>query len=756
MHKTKQIWYLSSIVLLLCGMYTPLFAQDTTPTPALDNIPKDVKVGLILSGGGAKGLAHIGALKIIEKAGVRIDYIGGTSMGAIVGALYASGYKAHQLDSLFKAVDFNKLIQDNIPRHAKTFYEREDSEKYAVTLPFDHFKIGLPIGLSKGQNFYNRFTRLTSHVSMIKDFSKLPIPFFCMATNIETGKQVLLDHGYLPEAVSASSALPSIFSPVEIDGILLTDGGVANNYPVEEIRNKGVEIVIGVDVQDSLLPRKRINSVTNIMLQISNFKTIKAMKTKRPKTDVYIKPEIGDYSLISFDDTEKIIYKGEKAAFQNISKLTAIAKQQSKSSAPKRVPTISDTLHINSLSISGNSRYTRSYIKGKLKLKTPKTTTYNKLYEGINNLAATGNFDRISHRLLNNDQKLTVHVKEGKNKMLLRFAMHYDDLYKTAALLNVTKKNLFLNNDVLSFDAILGDNIRYNLEYYIDKGFYWSIGIKNQLTRFTKGIDYAFFRETNNLPNIAINTIDIDYMDINLDVYGETLLKQTLSFGLGASYKRLRIISETIGMDRNLLPRTVFDNSDYWGTLAYLKLDSYDNKYFPTEGFLLNSEFRSYLFSSDFTDTFDEFSILKAQFGYATKITKNIAMNIELDAGTKIGNTTLPSLDFFLGGFGAQMVNNFTPFYGYDFWSITGDSFAKAALTFDYEIFKNNHINATANIANVGSKLYSTGRWFESPEYSGYALGYGLDTFAGPLQIKYSYTPDLGESNWYFSIGFWF
>ncbi|MGB3776163.1 MAG: patatin-like phospholipase family protein, partial [Leeuwenhoekiella sp.] len=123
-------------------------------------IPKneDLKIGLVLSGGGAKGLAHIGVLKEIEKAGIKIDYIGGTSMGAIIGALYASGYNAEQLDSLFTAVNFSQLIQDALPRSSRSFYEREDIEKYAVTLPFNNFKISLPSAISKGQNIYNLFT----------------------------------------------------------------------------------------------------------------------------------------------------------------------------------------------------------------------------------------------------------------------------------------------------------------------------------------------------------------------------------------------------------------------------------------------------------------------------------------------------------------------------------------------------------------------------------------------------------------------
>ncbi len=224
-----------------------LFYVWRTQAQAIIN-QTDKKIGLVLSGGGAKGLAHIGALKVIEEAGVKIDYIGGTSMGAIVGALYASGYTADQLDSIFRATDFTNLIQDNLPRSAKTFYEKEDSERYALTLPFDGFKVSVPPAYSGGQNIYNELVRILYHVKDIDDFSQLPIPFVCIATDIETGKEVILNSGYLPEAVMASGALPSLFEPAIIDDKVLIDGGVVNNYPIEKVREMGADIIIGVDI----------------------------------------------------------------------------------------------------------------------------------------------------------------------------------------------------------------------------------------------------------------------------------------------------------------------------------------------------------------------------------------------------------------------------------------------------------------------------------------------------------------------------
>ena len=251
-------------------------------------------------------------------------------MGAIIGSLYASGYSGKQIDSIFKKVDFDDIINDHLPRSAKTFYERENSEKYAATLPFKDFKLSLPSALSRGQNTFNLLSKLTLHINDINDFSKLPIPFFCIATNIETGEEVILDKGNLAQSVRASSAFPSLFEPVIINDKLLIDGGVVNNYPVELLKEKGVDIIIGVDVQAGLLDRKDLSSATNVLLQINNFRTIKEMKNKATKTDIYIRPNTEDFTVISFNAGQKIIDNGKEAAILKSKPIKELASKQKK------------------------------------------------------------------------------------------------------------------------------------------------------------------------------------------------------------------------------------------------------------------------------------------------------------------------------------------------------------------------------------------------------------------------------------------
>ncbi len=721
------------------------------------NEERDAKVGLVLSGGGAKGLAHIGVLKTIDSLGIRIDYIAGTSMGAIIGALYASGYSGKQLDSIFNELDFENVISDYLPRASKTFYERENSERHAITLPFNNFKVTLPSAISRGQNVFNLLSRLTLHVSDIEDFKELPIPFFCMATNIETGQPVILERGNLSQAIAASGAFPSLFQPVIIDDQILIDGGVTNNYPLDELRDKGMDIIIGVDVQDGLANRDNLKSAPEILLQINNYRTINDMKIKSAKTDVYIKPDIEDFSVISFDFGKQIIKNGERAAFKKVFYLKDIAdKQKDKARTPSRI-ILKDSITINAINIVGNEKFSRSYILGKLKIKGNGAISHQDFNAGINNLASTNNFDMFSYRFIPREDgyDLNAVLTENQINTYLKFGVHYDDLYKSAALINITQKHLLFDSDVTSLDVILGDNVRYNFEYYIDKGFYWSVGVRSRYNLFSKNINAETVLEPSLIASSGINKIGIELSDFTNQFYVQTLFQKDFSLSLGAEHKRLNIISETIINNSNE-QETVFEKSDFLGVFGTLKYDSYNNKYFPSRGFYFNGDFHWYLSSSDYNNNFKPFSYGKADLGYAFEVSDAFSINLESQGGFKVGDNQNQSLDYVLGGYGNNFINNFVPFIGYDYLSIPGDSFVKGTIKFDYEIFKKNHINFVANYANVADNIFDSGEWITSPNFSGYGLGYSLETFIGPIEAKYTWSPETSESKWFFNLGFWF
>jgi NTE family protein len=718
------------------------FSQETLKRP---------KIGLVLSGGGAKGFAHIGVLKVLEEAGVKVDYIAGTSMGAVIGGLYASGYSATQIDSIFYNTDFDELLQDYIPRSSKSFYEKRNDQMYALTLPFDKLKIGVPIALSKGMYNYNLLSKLTHKVRHIRDFNKLTIPFLCIATDIEKGEQVILKEGYLAQAMLASSAFPSLFSPVEIDGKLLIDGGVVNNYPVEEIRKMGADIVIGVDVQDDLKDRNSLKDATRILVQITNLDMIKIMKDKQKLTDIYIKPQVSDYGVISFNEGQKIVKKGEEATFgvyQQLKKLadTTIVYKLNEVKVKK------DFLQVKSISINKLDNYTRAYVLGKLRFNNGKKITYEDLKTGINNINATQNFSRISYTLerKENEDELKLSLTENPTKTFLKFGLHYDGLYKSAVLANITQKKSLFKNDVASLDLGLGDNIRYNFDYYIDNGFYWSFGIKSRFNTFNKNVT-TDFRNGELLSQLGLNTINIDFSDLTNQVYLQTVFIQKFLIGAGIEHKLLRIKSDNLG---NINP--TFEKSSYLSVFGYMTYDSFDNKLFPKKGWMFNGDINSFLLSSDYTNEFNRFTIAKGEIGVVKSINKKLTVKVQSEIGFSIGEDSVPFFDFVLGGYGFNTVNNFKPFYGYDFLSIAGDSYFKSCFTLDYEFLKKNHFNFAANYANVQDGLFENGNWLSKPTYNGYAIGYALESIIGPIEIKYSWSPELNRGYAYFTVGFAF
>jgi len=718
---------------------------------------------------GAKGLAHIGALKVIEEAGVKIDYIGGTSMGAIVGGLYAAGYSATELDSIFRNTDFATLIQDNLPRGAKSFYEKEVSEKYALTLPFNKFRISFPPAYSGGQSIYNELVRVLYHVKDVSDFSKLSIPFLCIATDVETGEEVLLDRGYLPEAIMASGTLPSLFEPAAMGDRVLIDGGVVNNYPIEEVKNMGADIVIVVDVQQGLRNREALLSATEILLQINNYRTAVAMEEKSKMTDIYIKPEIGDYSVVDFNSGKQIIRNGEIAAKEKFDALKEISQQQNRKGKLIKYVVPKDTLIVKQLVLKGNENYTRGYVKGKLRFDLDKKITFEKLQQGISNLSATGNFKTIRYELLSNKDKegvdMVLELNENPNKTYIRLGAHFDDLYKTAALINITHKKFLFKDDVASLDFIFGDNLRYNFHYFVDKGSYWSFGINSRFNEFKQDIDFDVIRSNFDVTNgIGVNNIRLDVTDFTNQFYLQTVLKEEFAFRIGAEHKFIKYSTNTLGSSvpaeaqvaSGTAAKSVFEKSNFYSAFGQLILDTYDDKYFPSKGLYFNGDFHFYILSSDFNENFKEYSIAQARLGGAFSILDNLSMNIETEGGFKLGTSNVTTFDFVLGGYGTDLINNFIPFYGYDFLSIPGNSFVKAYGRLDYEFAQKHHLLFAANFANVDDDLFRLGEWFTEPNYSGYGVGYGWESFFGPVQIIYSWSPEIDDGNFFFSLGYWF
>jgi NTE family protein len=260
----------------------------------------------------------------------------------------------------------------------------------------------------------------------------------------------------------------------------------------------------------------------------------------------------------------------------------------------------------------------------------------------------------------------------------------------------------------------------------------------------------------NDSQNVSgLNKADAELQDQTNQIYLQTLFRKDFALSLGLEHKRLEIKSETFSLNSST-DEFIFEKTDYLSAFGNLKLDTYDNKYFPKRGVYFNGDAQTYFYASSFNSDFKNFSIVKADMGYAFSFSDKLAFNLQTSGGFKIGNNSTKTLDFALGGYGSNLINNFIPFLGYDFISLVGNSFVKASLSADYEIFKKNHITLEGNWANIDDNIFKTGEWLTLPDYRGYALGYAIDTFIGPIQVKYSYSPEQKKSVWFFNLGFWF
>ncbi|AUC85950.1 patatin [Polaribacter sp. ALD11] len=728
------------LIYLFLIFTTVIFSQNKQP-----------KVGLVLSGGGAKGFAHIGVLKAIDKAGIQIDYVGGTSMGAIIGGLYAAGYSANQIEEVILKTDFLTLIRDRLPRNSETFFEKEFGEKTVITLPVNKGKIGLPRAISKGQNVLNLLLELFDSVDGNQDFSKLPIPFFCIATDVENGSPVILESGSLPIALRASGSFPSLLNPVEVEGKLLVDGGIANNFPVSIMKDKGMDIVIGVDVEGKLFQKEKINSVVALLNQIMSYQMYRKSDEEIKKLDVYIHPEIFNYNVVDFDKKNEILEKGTVEAEKFAKVFEEIAAKQTVKKKRKTIKFSTERLLISSIGIQGASNYTRAYVLGKLNIKEGDSLSRADITKKIHLLSATRNYNRIEYNLIKKikgSYLLDFQLKESNENANLKLGVHYDLLYKSSVLANYNQKHLFKNNDLFSLNMILGDNLRYNLTYFVDNGFYISYGFRSRYNHFRSN---SKFNQVSGLPNVS--SINLSYSDLSNQVFFQTTFNRKFALGLGAEHKWLKASTETLASTTS--PETILDKSNYLSAFGYLKLDTYNKKYFATKGYFADLNFKWYVASSDYNNDFRMFSQAKGTLGFATTLADRFTFQMTSEAGFTLGSPTSNTFDFYLGGYNQNYINTFVSMYGYKFSDLSDNSFIKTQLDLRYRVGSSHYFSLIANYARLEDNVFRDINLFDNIK-SGYAVGYSYDSFLGPIELKYSWTPDHTEGYWLFNLGFWF
>lgn len=692
-------------------------------------IPKNPKIGLSLSGGGAKGFTHVGVLKVLDSLGVKIDYISGTSMGAIVGGLYASGYTGKDIEKIVMDTDFYSLITDPKTRQETSFFSKS-VDKYLFTVPLKNGKITLPSSISTGQRNVYLLKELLRNVSNIDDFSKLPIPFMCIATNIETGQMTVFEKGDLVSSIMASSAFPSLLEPVKIGDSIYVDGAMTVNFPSKPLKEKGIDIVIGVDLNQPLANRDNLNSVIAIMNQIIDISIKKETINQYKYTDINIKPDLTGITATSYDNKRQILDSGYVEALKYTDILNELPKRNFERVRSSINPIYSSVYKIDSLVVDNAKIYKANYIRGKMGLTLPSMQTYGSVNKMIDKLYATNNYKFINYDIIqeNNRNYLKLYVTEDEARHFLKFGLHYDEIFKTGLLLNYSAKRLLFRNSNLSLDVVVGDNPRYYFNYFIDNGYIPGFGL------YSSGMSF-------DLKNFDNNTID-SWKWFRNEVFIQSVWKDRFALGGGFSHDYFE--SERNGINDK--------TEKYMNPYVFLKSDTQNDKDFPTKGFYLNAEGKIIeLFNGDIEN---KPITIKADIKINFYISKLFTYRLNLFGGITIGEDNPSFYQYRIGGLFDQPIVNFKRFAGYQFASLADNNIFIASNDFQFRFDKNYFIVGNFSIAN----LFSSIKVEEAVKlnYSSIGLTAGYKSPFG--QIKLNVSKSLNKHKGIFSVilGHWF
>ena len=729
----KQIWFFISFLICISAS-----AQDRV-VEADVQLTGTPKIGLALSGGGAKGMAHVGVLRALEEHNVKIDYISGTSMGAVVGSMYALGYSVNQIEQYLLAVNWDALLNNELSRKHLSVLDRESSEKYLLSFDVLGDKIKAPDAFNKGQYMLKELSFLTFPAHGDTIFSNFPIPFLCITADLISGEEVVLEHGDLAEALRASVAMPSMFSPFKIKNKTYVDGGVRNNLPIAILKDKkNMDFVIASNVQGRLYTEEELNSILKILEQVSSFANKIGYQEQIDKADLMIKPAVTQYNITSYKYSDTII----KLGYHEAKKFAKVFEKLPKRETPLK-PQIDlrreEEIYISKIEVEGIDEVTARFVQSKMRLKKSGWYTPKKLDAGLDRLYGSNNFDYLHFSMLPTDSTYTLVVKvhEKESNMSLKLGIHYDDDFGLGILGNVTLRNALLPNSRFTFDVVLSENIRGKVTYVYDRGFIPALGVQFAFNRFGTRI------YENRQPITSLT-----YQDFSLNTFVSSTFSNNYNVGGGIKFENVSYLEDFIALGIGKF------NHNYIQYHAFLDFDALDRKYKPRKGFKLKAEFRTISRQKQGVEFYDPSSVIYAQYEHAFSFTSNFGMHATILAATTIGpNLDLP-YNIYLGGLGENYNNFIYPFLGYRYMELIGRNAVTLRADIYYEPFKNHFFTLKANIGKLEPSV--DGLFNSNILLDGYGISYGYNSLFGPLEFTIIGSTNHPDIYTYLSLGFWF
>jgi NTE family protein len=678
-----------------------LMAQATLPRP---------KVGLVLSGGGAKGFAHIGVLKVLEEINMPVDCLAGASMGSIIGGLCAIGYKSDSLAALALREDWLQLFNDAATRRDLPMEEKLWDGRYIANFPIRKRNVQLPAGLIAGQKISALLSRLTWPVHHVSDFKELPIPFVCVATDLETGEAVTLDQGFLPEALRASVAIPTVFTPVKWNGRLLADGGLVRNFPVEDVRRLGADIVIGVDVGAPLSPAEKLDSFFSIIDQAISFRGAAANVKQRQLCDILLTPDMRGLTVASFDRADTLIKRGETAARRMLPRLRALADSLNRLAPPRyeyAIPQV-DSIYVREIAVNGLRDVSQRLVLAESGLILPAWVTAKELERGIAQIYSSQFFERVTYRLEPSPRgtKLVIEVIE-KTTDIFRFSLRYDSSSKAALLLNTTFRNRAEHGSVLLFDLKLGDQLLFDTQYFIHLGLRPRLGFRGRGNYSRTSIEIYQQRE-----RIASLRLRAAF----LEAFFGSIFSNAVVSGVG-------IKGELDNLSPDIAP-PAFQTIDqtFVSLFGLIWIDTLDRAVFPSRG---HSAF--YKSEVGYNKLGGEVQFVQHAFDwqgfFAVHARLSLRARLQLGSAHKAG---LPlQYQFFLGGVDS--------FVGLRPQELAGKNLQALQIGLQYEAMPHRFLLWRWNLGNTFEKWQL--RFNRRRFVTGAGLTFGAPTLIGPVEL---------------------
>jgi NTE family protein len=453
----------------------PFIVQADEPDP-----PQRPKIGLVLAGGGAKGIAHVGVIKVLEEMRIPIDYIAGTSMGSLVGGYYASGMSSHRLEEMILNLDWADLFKDNPHRRDLSFRRKKDDSEFLIDLPigFRNGKFTRPRGIIEGQKVDLLIKSVVLPARDVADFDDLPIPFRAVAADIENGEAVILASGKLDRALRASMSIPGAFIPVEIDGRLLVDGGIALNLPMRVAREMGADVLIVVDLTVPLKKKEDLNTGLAIIGQSSEFLTrhnVEQQLATMSKSDVRIHPIMGDITTMNFKRGNESIPIGEKAAREAADELKkySLSEREYQEHLSARRVLSSEMPVIDFIRVSTDSRVSPEVIESKLRVPVGEPLDIRKLYHNLNLIFGLGYFEKVTYDLVTESGQTGLVISARSRSWgpgYFTFGLNLESNLEGQTSYNVGFR--YTRTEINSLaaewqtDLVLGEDLRFSTEFH--------------------------------------------------------------------------------------------------------------------------------------------------------------------------------------------------------------------------------------------------------------------------------------------------